>query len=118
VSDGTIAYIVGGYSETITGIPPDSLLAFNPATFEWKHENVENLIINGDDHSLSHGPSCVYIEKLNRIYMFGGLEYKFGSDYYYRNEIGFIDLSPLTTTAVPLTSTTSVPDFDCRQTRR
>jgi hypothetical protein len=120
VFDGTMAYIVGGYMENITGIPPNSLLSFDPATYQWKHEKVENLMINGDDHWLRAGPSCVFIEKLNRIYMFGGGESKSDEYYYsyYRKAIGYIDLSPLTiTTTVPITSTTPVPDFDCTHER-
>jgi hypothetical protein len=82
IYNGREAYIVGGYDEGA----PWSVLRFTPSTNELNVVNVTNF------PSYAERLGCAYVEKLNRIYLFGG--YNAGT---YMDSIMYIDLNRCST---------------------
>jgi len=64
-------YLIGGYS---TGQPLDGILRMNATTQDFEFLPIENIPLSPETYYL-FAPTSVYVEKLNRIYFFGGMEY-------------------------------------------
>jgi hypothetical protein len=75
VSDGKNISLVAGYPK---GVPDTGLTIFDPMTSTATHREVLGLP-NGNFHSTS----AVYVERLNRIYVFGGYAYREYNDIWY-----------------------------------
>jgi hypothetical protein len=111
VYDESHAYIVnGGWDNDLNG----GFIQVDPSTANWTFIPVNNF--PSLDTSF-WGTSSVYVEKLSRIYIFGG----YTDDDGYLNGIWWVDLDPLnpvTTTVIPTTTPTATtptepPLFDC-----
>jgi len=94
VSDGSYAHVLlGPLDYTSDTNIDDILLTFVPeAPYGRVHRDVENLPSNDNEAYFRH-PTSVYVQKLNRIYYFGGEVYNRETDEHtILDEIRFIDL--------------------------
>jgi len=90
VFDGTYGYIIGGYTEADTGIPTNGIIRYDIDSFRYYFRPVTDFPTSSGGFGYYTYGSAQYVEKLDRIYMFGGLTFSL------RNEIWYIDLSPPT----------------------
>jgi len=111
---GEEAWIVGGFSNVANNWP--AVVRFNPATNQVTSFQVEGL------PDKLYATAAVYVERLTRIYIFGGY-----GDGAYRQDIWYIDLDmndiPTTTTSVSTTTATTIttsglPDRTTTTTRK
>jgi len=93
VFDGKYGYIIGGHRDEDIGVPNSGIFRYDPETEEHQFLPVANFPATGSQ--LYSYPSAEYVEKLNRIYLFGGYVY-FGNEGY-RDGIWYIDLNSTTT---------------------
>jgi len=122
VTDGTNAYLIDAREPA--GGKEDIILQFNPVTNSRTAVEVDDFPYV-DKMRYNDPPANVFVEKLNRIYYFGGAVNK---DIYNPtapvivDDIWFIDLSPLglteptvpTTATTPASTSTYLPDVtDC-----
>lgn len=63
------AYVLGGYWRTV--LPTNGIIKFNSVSFEWELLTIEGIPVGGR-YWYYRAPSAVYVERLNRIYFFGG----------------------------------------------
>jgi len=68
VSDGTNAYLIGGY---YSGYMGDFLIQYNPVNHSWITLEVDDFPYT-NNIAYYYGPASVFVAKLNRIYYFGG----------------------------------------------
>ncbi|OXA44536.1 putative chitinase 3 [Folsomia candida] len=68
--DGRYAYIIGNYADQELGFYTDSILRFDPETMETAVLRVSNFPVSGSRQY--SGASAVFVESLNRIYIFAG----------------------------------------------
>ncbi|OXA63368.1 uncharacterized protein LOC110863263 [Folsomia candida] len=73
VWDGKFAYIIGGYGNISAGYNTDTIIQFDPSTLENKVITVANFPTNGNPELFFAWTSAVYVPKLHRIYIFGGI---------------------------------------------
>jgi len=96
--DGRYAFLVGGHSFDL--LSPEWILRFDPS--RGTHEEIRVINLLGPDGDKGgdflQAQPLVYVEKLNRLYLFGGYVQNYGSSQNspgHRAEIGYINLSPL-----------------------
>jgi len=117
ISNGYNYFLLGGWSNESdhqSDVPTDGIVRFDPEDFSWNFIKVENFPIQSYEH-FWRPPSSIYIEKLNRIYSFGGMSRNFSSPNsgMVRDDIWYIDLSPLMPTEAPSTTTQRPDAFSC-----
>ncbi|OXA49360.1 Leucine-zipper-like transcriptional regulator 1 [Folsomia candida] len=78
VWDGSDVYVVGGYGGFPSGIRSDSILKWSPARMEHSIIPVLNFPWAFDRQEFK-GASAVFVERLRRIYFFGGMSQNAGS---------------------------------------
>ncbi|OXA38384.1 Leucine-zipper-like transcriptional regulator 1 [Folsomia candida] len=81
VWDGSDVYVVGGYGGFPTGIRSDSILKWSPARMEHSIIPVLNFPWAFDRQEFK-GASAAFVERLRRIYFFGGMSQNAGSGAY------------------------------------
>jgi hypothetical protein len=93
----------------------DNLIRFNPVTNGWTILEVDNFpFISKDNSPYTTEPTSVYVNKLNRIYYFGGIvANRTSKEAEYRDDIWYIDLSPLNPTEPPRSTSPASPSFSC-----
>ncbi|OXA48066.1 uncharacterized protein LOC110855290 [Folsomia candida] len=92
VWDGSDVYVVGGYGGLVAGIRSDSVLKWSPATMEHRVIPVLNFPWAFDKQEFK-GASAVYVERLRRIYFFGGMSQNASTGIFMRHDgIWYIQL--------------------------
>jgi len=90
---GDFIYVVGGYTRR-DGVFTNAIIRFNPETMEVEYIFVKDFLIDFEEY-FSEAPDMVYVEKLNRIYFFGGFSWDYlAGAYKYHNEIWYVTLNP------------------------
>jgi len=93
VWDGRYGYIVSGFG--CDDVPPSTIIQFVPETEEIRFLKVNGYPSNSTDEAFVE-TAAVYVEKLNRIYFFGGY---LRSEMRSMHEIWYISLDPLNETS-------------------
>jgi hypothetical protein len=105
-SGSSVALLVGDYVYLVAGYDKSAILKFDPATRKTELLPVKNNPPNqGTNFRYFCCTGAAYVEKLQRIYMFGGSRDDIGNDPS-TADIWYIDLDPPVTTSPPSTTTT------------
>jgi len=109
VSDGEFSYFVDSLdANSDSGYLPNPFVKLNGFTHMAEYPEVKDFPVHDDLHYM-FAPSTVYVEKLNRIYFFGGrTQNRTTMDYADLDDIWFIDLTP-----TDLPTSTANPSFSC-----
>jgi len=89
--NGDEIYIIGGYTE---GTPTNGIIRMNTTSQDWEFIRVENFPVADSRLQFLIAPATVFVEKLNRLYFFGGLDGTVHGEVNFRNDIWYIDLDP------------------------
>jgi hypothetical protein len=107
LTNANVGYMIGGVYYPYS----DGFFKFNPENFQHEYIFVDNFPISGRDAGWASAPTMVFVEKLNRIYCFGGFSFNDGVATFHETifHIGLGDVVPTTTTTpVPTITTTTV----------
>lgn len=103
VWDGAYAYVIGGYRNLTAGHFPHSIIKIDPTTLAYSVLPVSNFPGNATDRLMYI--SAVFVERLNRIYFFGGSASRVGLGDRDHDSIWYIELSPPAPTTTPARTT-------------
>jgi len=95
VSDGISAYIINSHDPSAEpGYLPNAFVRINLQDYIPDYPEIENFPMPTSEGRYFFAPSAVYVDKLNRIYYFGGRTWNSTSnEYSYVKDIWYIDLS-------------------------
>ncbi|OXA40945.1 hypothetical protein Fcan01_24302 [Folsomia candida] len=92
VYNGENIYILGGNR----GPPSRGILQLDPNSYEWRLVPVDNFQLQDEDYYYDVAPVPIYVEKLGRIYFFGGkVMNRYTGETIFPRDVWYLDLAPV-----------------------